>query len=86
MTEEPRPASLENTPRLQPWVMTSRIATPAAPPATPYLTDGLPNFAAPVDGLLAAEPYRHPAIDGARTQAFAAFVIVSAALFVAGFA
>ena len=34
MTEEPRPASLEKTPRLQPWVITCLMAIPAAAPAT----------------------------------------------------
>ena len=34
ITDEPRPASFENTPLLQPCVMTSLMAMPATAPAT----------------------------------------------------
>ena len=46
MTEEPRPASLENTPRLHPWVMACWMAIPAAPPATALLPKAKRKIAA----------------------------------------
>ena len=37
MTEEPRPASLENTPRLKPQVMACMMTYPPTPPAAAFM-------------------------------------------------
>ena len=52
MTEEPRPASLENTPRLKPCTTTVLMAAPAAPPAAAMGVKAVLNIA-PMAGSIA---------------------------------